>query len=527
MQSSTSGGNQSSNRHHQSAIVTLTGGSKSAELPLENRFKFQDSHGSTVKPTGKRYFILVMYGICSMEKSFQWINLSAITNKVALYYGVDNIAVNWTSVLFMITFIPLVLPTGWLIERIGLRKAVLFGASGIALGAIVKCFANQGDRFYVVILGQIMVSLSEQFIFCIPARIASVWFPDHQVSLATGFGIFGNQCGIAAGFIIPQVLLKGLETREEIGVGLGRLYFWTAIVASITWLVLVFLFDDKPKYAPGMARYKKIQEEEAIRGSERSFGEEMREFGSVLKELMANRNCNLLVVAYGINVGTGYAIQTLLNQLIAGSDWPNADETIGNAGLIIIFCGMCGALFWGHLCDISHKYILITRILYASSILSLILFGLTLKFCNDLSLYTASGLAGFILIGYTVAGLDTVVELTYPAPELVSTSMMNLSPQIFGTVITFLTSSITDNYESDAATGFLVACLSLGLIITMAIREHLNRQRAVNESENLKEVGLDVNRKEEEKEGGGRELKKETIYGSLGTSLSRQEQAIA
>lgn len=419
-----------------------------------------------------------------MEKSFQWINLSTITNKVSLYYGVDNIAVNWTSVLFMITFIPLVLPTGWLIEQIGLRKAILIGSFGITLGAIIKCFSCYPEGFWVIILGQIIVSLSEQFIFCVPARIASVWFPDHQVSLATGFGIFGNQCGIALGFLIPQALLDGLEARDEIGAGLERLFLWTAGVALVTLLVLLVLFDDEPKHAPGAARLRKIHDKLLERETPRTFKQEMSEFGALLYELVASKDSSLLIVAYGINVGTGYAIQTLLNQMVAGSDWPEANRVVGVAGLIVIFSGMVGALFWGHLCDITHRYLLINKLLYLGAILSMGLFGYALKAThNEALLYFTCSILGFNLIGYTVAGLDTMVEISYPAPELVSTSVMNLSPQIFGTAITFTSSAVVDTYEADVATMFLAAILMIGLLITLAIKERLSRQNAVQETE--------------------------------------------
>lgn len=441
-----------------------------------------------IKPSLKRFFILLMYGICSMEKSFQWINLSTITNKVSLFYGVDNLAVNWTSVLFMITFIPLVLPTGWLIERIGLRKAVLIGSTGITVGAIIKCFACAEDRFYIIILGQIVVSLSEQFIFCIPARIASVWFPDSQVSLATGFGIFGNQCGIAMGFLVPQAMLRGMETREEIGLGLYRLFLWTAVVALVTWIVLLFFFDDRPENAPGAARFNKIREENEQRNQMLGLYDEMKLFGSILAQLLKDTNSNLLVVAYGINVGTVYAVQTCLNQMIAGSDWSEANEIVGTSGLIVIFSGMIGALFWGHLCDLTHSYILINRILYIGAIVSITLFAYTLKLYDEHYLYGASGLMGFMLIGYTVAGLDTIVELTYPIPELVSTSVMNLSPQIFGIAITFICSAIVDKYESDWANGFLVSCLVVGLVFTLLISENLKRQKVVNETEEARKM---------------------------------------
>lgn len=451
-----------------------------------------DREPEIIRPTLKRYVILLLYGVCSMEKSFQWINLSAITNKVSHYYDVDNIAVNWTSVLFMITFIPLVLPTGWLIGRIGIRKAVLIGSVGITVGAIVKCFACEQDRFYVIILGQIVVSLSEQFIFCIPARVASVWFPDNQVSLATGFGIFGNQCGIALGFLIPQAILDGLESRYEIGLGLRQLFNWTAAISAFTLLLLLVLFDEAPKYAPGAARVRKIKEEQTERQMMRSFTDEMRLLGTLLADLITERNCFLLVLAYGINVGTGYAIQTLLNQMISSGPWQDPNQLIGTGGLVIIASGMVGALFWGHLCDFTRRYLLITQLLYVGAILSLFLFGYTLYVTSEILLYLSATLLGFFLIGYTVVGLDTVVEITYPAPELISTSLANLSPQIFGIAITFVSSHVTDTINSIYATAFLILVLIVGLSINLAIREHLNRQSAVRQYVTEKSLKLEA-----------------------------------
>lgn len=458
-----------------------------SKLSTFNTFGLNDDASYVIKPTAKRYFILVMYCICSMEKSFQWINLSTITNKVSRYYGVDNIAVNWTSVLFMITFIPLVLPTSWLIERIGLRKAVLFGSGGLTLGAIIKCFACAEDRFYIVIIGQIFVSLSEQFVYCIPARVASVWFPDHQVSLATGFGIFGNQCGIALGFILPQAILSGLETRDEIGVGLYRLFLYTAVVGAVTMVVLVIFFEDAPKYPPGDARLRKQLEESQSNSKHRTLYEELREFGTVLSELIKDRNCKLLIAAFGINVGSGYAIQTLLNQLITSSNWEDSNLITGTSGLLIIFSGMIGALLWGHLCDVTHKYIFINKVLYLGALSSLVLFGFTLRWNDHWYLYAASGLLGFFTIGYNAVGLDTMVELTYPAPELVSTSVMNLSPQVFGIGITFVSSALVDEYKSDAATAFFVGVLFVGLVCTYLVRETLARQTAVRETKEERE----------------------------------------
>ena len=38
---------------------------------------------------------------------------------------------------------------------------------------------------------------------------AAIWFPSDEVSTATSFGVFGNQLGVALGFVIPPLIVKG------------------------------------------------------------------------------------------------------------------------------------------------------------------------------------------------------------------------------------------------------------------------------------------------------------------------------
>lgn len=519
---------QSKQQQQQFDYATSPTTTTTTTMTLTNKMALDTMNGSRpliIKPTWRRYLILILYGICSMEKSFQWINLSTITNKVAFYYDVHNFAVNWTSVLFMITFIPLVLPTGLLIEQIGLRKAILIGQFGITLGALIKCFACDEDKFWLVLLGQVVVSLSEQFIFCVPSKIAAVWFPDEQVSIATGCGIFGNQFGIALGFLIPQALVRGRNDKSSIRIGLEELFYGTALIAVLTFIALLIFFADEPKNVPGAARLRQLElkafqrRQNALNNNNNNNNDEhtskstsigKRELYSLLRiiwNLLKDFNCTLLMIAYGLNVGTGYTIQTLLNQFIAGSnkqisqsnlsselssttatnnndDQVDLNKLVGHIGLVIIFFGMLGSLFWSYLCDLTHRYKLITCFLYGSFIISLIGFNGCLESGRGLDgrlLFPLAAFMGFSMIGYTTAGLDTLVEYTYPIPELLSTSLMVIWPQIFGTTLTFASSALNDSYGRNWATGFMVITLSLGLLISLYVREKLNRQQAIAE----------------------------------------------
>ena len=54
-----------------------------------------------------RWLMLLVFVLFSMSNAFQWIQYSIITNIISEYYGVPSTTVDWLSMLYMITYIPL------------------------------------------------------------------------------------------------------------------------------------------------------------------------------------------------------------------------------------------------------------------------------------------------------------------------------------------------------------------------------------------------------------------------------------
>lgn len=75
----------------------------------------------------------------------------------------------------------------------GLRVAVILGAFLLTAGSWIKVFSAEPNRFGITFAGQTVVGISQMFTLGVPARLAAVWFPHHQVSTATAIGVFGNQ----------------------------------------------------------------------------------------------------------------------------------------------------------------------------------------------------------------------------------------------------------------------------------------------------------------------------------------------
>lgn len=443
-----------------------------------------------VKPHWKRYIILLLFSLNSGNKAFQWIQISASTTKATQFYQVDNYVINATSLVFLISFIILSWPACLLIEQIGLRKAVLLASFGTAVGSVIKCFSCNGveesiEGIVLLMLGQIFVSLSEQMIFSLPSRLASVWFPDREVSSAVALCILGNQLGVAIGFLAPQYFLSDATTSEQIGLGFYRMFLVTAAFSVFAFIIDYLMFDEEPVLAPGLARYhqRELERAERAQGNLNSLWVQIRllfrQIGSILK----NRDLVLLALSYGITCGTTYTIPTLLDQMLE-QIWPNDDLIKGNTGFIFVVFGCFGMLIWGKLMDTWRAYKWINMWLVLVSIGSLILFAYLLIALRSVwGVYLSSLLLGTFLTGIMATGLEFAVELTYPAPELVTASVMNVTPQIFGTIITLIGSFIVDTFGPLATNVFYLGCLLVGLLLLAITREQLKRQEAIMEQE--------------------------------------------
>lgn len=125
---------------------------------------------------------------------------------MVLYYNASlpgstymkQIAVDWLSLIYMLAYIPLIVPAMWLLDRRGLRTIALTATFLNALGAWLKCAAVHPDWFPMLMTAQTICAIAQVFILGIPARLAAVWFGPNEVSTATAIGVFGNQVSRSA-----------------------------------------------------------------------------------------------------------------------------------------------------------------------------------------------------------------------------------------------------------------------------------------------------------------------------------------
>ena len=112
------------------------------------------------------------------------------------FYNVNSFAIDWMSMLYMLTYIPFIFPTIWLLDKTGLRVMAIVASSINCLGAWIKVASVKPDLFWVTMLGQFASALAQVFILGMPSHIASVWFGPDEVSSASSIGVAGNQVSL-------------------------------------------------------------------------------------------------------------------------------------------------------------------------------------------------------------------------------------------------------------------------------------------------------------------------------------------
>nr|XP_020649571.1 feline leukemia virus subgroup C receptor-related protein 2-like isoform X5 [Pogona vitticeps] len=383
-----------------------------------------------VRLTWRRWVIVFVFSSYSFCNAFQWIQYGSINSIFTKFYALTPLAIDWLSMCYMIVYIPLLFPVAWLLDKKGLRLIALAGSALNCLGAWVKTGSMKPHLFPVTVLGQIICSLAQVFILGMPSRIASVWFGAREVSSACSIAVFGNQLGIAVGFLLPPVLVPNSEDKEKLAHHIGIMFFMTAGVATALFLLVIF----------------------------------------------------------GLNTGCFYALSTMLNRMVV-INYPGEEQNAGRIGLTIVVAGMVGALITGLWLDRTKTYKQTTLLVYIMSFVGMVIYTFTLNLGYLWVVFVTAGVLGFFMTGYLPLGFELAAELTYPESEGTSSGLLNVSAQIFGIIFTISQGQIIDHFGTEAGNIFLCVFLFIGTIITGFIKPDLRRQRANLDNEQTRLQG--------------------------------------
>ncbi|XP_054617543.1 feline leukemia virus subgroup C receptor-related protein 2 isoform X1 [Dunckerocampus dactyliophorus] len=414
----------------------------------------------------RRWLMLFLFSAVSASNAFMWLQYGIISNIFMKFYNIDALAIDWLSMIYLLTYVPLILPVLWLLDNRGIRDVVLAGSAFNCIGAWIKVGSASPNLFALTFFGQFVCSVATVFVLGIPSYIASVWFGEEEVSTACSIGVLGNQLGIAIGFLVPPILVPNVDNVDELAHHISIMFYITAGVATFLFILVVFVFQERPKLPPTQAQ-----------ATARSIPPEHYSYTASILRLLRNRPFILLIITYGLNVGCFYAVGTLLNRMII-KHYPGEEVNAGRIGLTIVIAGMLGSLICGVWLDRTKTYKQTTVAVYFMSLVGMIVYAATLNLGHLWVVFITAGGLGFFMTGYLPLGFEYAVELTYPESEGTSSGLLNCSAQVFGIIFTIAQGKIIDDFGTLPGNIFLCVFLLVGTIMTGFIKSDLRRQKA-------------------------------------------------
>ena len=392
--------------------------------------------------SGYRWIVLLVFMVIAAVTQILWITFAPISSLAASLYSVTELDIALLSLIFMVVYIPVSIPSAYLIDSKGFRFAAGVGAIITAVFAVLRAFAP--DYLFLLVFSA-GIAIGQPFVFNSPTKIARRWFPVKERGLATGLGTMAIFLGIMLGLLVTPFAV--------VGIGFFNTMLSYAVVAIIAALLFWLIAKEHP---PSPPEPNEPEEEKMITGLRRIIG---------IKQFI------ILEVLFFVGMGLFNGVATWIEQILAGRV---VDITqAGIVGAIMILGGIIGAVIIPTLSDKYKRrkpFILLSLLLAAP-------FTFILAFHPDYTVLLASSfLLGFFLMPALPLGLQTGAEMTKPIPEGTSAGILMIFGQAGGIVLILAMDLANSLFLSFFWAMILLVILDLlALLVSLLLRETAQR----------------------------------------------------
>jgi cyanate permease len=383
-----------------------------------------------IKVYGYRWLVLAVFMLITAMNQAAWITFAPITSAAAEFYRTSDLVIGLLSMIFMVIYVLIVIPAAWMIDTLGFRLAVSIGALLTAAGALLRGFL--AASLTAVIVAQIVIAVGQPFVLGAITKLAARWFASGERATASGLGTLAIYLGI----LLAMLVTPGLTLRY----GMGGMLLLYGVASTAAAVLFVALARERPRTPPGPPG----QEERAL-------------MFDGLKSLFRNRDFILLMVIFFIGLGMFNGVTTWIEAIVRPRGFSISQA--GLAGGLMLIGGILGAVIVPLISDsrrIRRPFIILALIGLLPGLL-----GVT--FAPSYWLLLASSfLFGFFLLSAGPIGFQYGAEISHPAPEGTSNSLLLVMGQISG--ILFIFGMEAFKLPSGSMTSSLAVLLGLTVI---------------------------------------------------------------
>ena len=377
---------------------------------------------------GYRWVVLAAFAVIGVMNQVLWITFAPITSAAAAFYHTSDLMIGLLSMVFMVVFIVIFLPSAYVIDTRGFRAAVGTGAVLTAVFGLTRgLFAS---NFTMVFISQIGIAIGQPFIIGAITKVAARWFPVEERATASGIGTLALYLGpLLAMFLTPQLVLR-------IGIP-STLLIYGVVTAAAAVFFLLAAREHPPTLAGPDERVLMLDG---------------------LRSMLRQRHFLFLMVVFFIGLGMFNAISTWIEDIIRPRGFTISQA--GRLGGLMLCGGIVGAIVVSLLSDSTRRRKPFILLALAGLVPGLI--GMT--YGTSTWLLLLSGFSfGFFLLSAGPVGFQYAAEITHPAPEGTSNTLLLVMGQVSGIIFILGMDSLRVR-PSGAMTTSLLILIGLSLL---------------------------------------------------------------
>ncbi|XP_014687679.3 solute carrier family 49 member A3 isoform X3 [Equus asinus] len=293
-----------------------------------------DGQGAAETPTlgalrghrvyARRWVFLLVLSLLSFSNATLWLSFAPVANTVAQRFVLSTEQINWLSLVYLVVSIPFGVVSIWVLDFAGLRWATVLCAwlnfAGSVLRSLPCMEIGTQDPFAFLMGGQSLCALAQTLVIFSPAKLAALWFPEHQRATANMIGTMSNPLGILVANLLSPALVKN---KEDVPLMLG-IYIIPA--GLICLLATACLWESVPPTPPSAGA--------ACSTSEK--------FLDGLKLLVRNKAYVILAVCFGGGIGIFSSFLALLEQVLCVKGYSNVSQLPGQTHALAVICSLFG-----------------------------------------------------------------------------------------------------------------------------------------------------------------------------------------
>jgi MFS family permease len=378
-----------------------------------------------------RWVVLIAFMLINVMVQVLWICFAPIASIAATAYGVKRDDIDLLANLFMLVYIPISFPASWAIDSFGFKKAVGFGATLMAVFAILR--AVFPFSYTAALIGAIGISIGQPFLLNAFTKLAATWFPQKQRATITGVMFLALFAGIGLGETLGPALVSAS------GFAGMQIIYAVATTASVAFF-LVFARAKPPTSASPQ-------------------GEDSRALVlDGLRQILKKRDVYLMSLALFLGSGIVNGVFTLIDGI--GKEKSFSVEQGVLLTTVLLLGGIVGSIVIPAISDSIRRR------------KPLLLIGLFLAVPATLGLALGRGFAAeftsFFIMGFCITGLTPLAyqygaEITHPAPEGTSNGIFALVVQASGFLILLM-----DGLKSAFKGSYMPSITGLALLLAIS-----------------------------------------------------------